>query len=125
MKRTEFIIPGDIVKELGPNALMSAHWAEKGRRVERWKLAAWLVWREAGAVQFDRRVHITFCIRRGRTVDQDNALASCKAALDGLRGPERMIPDDSEKWIASLSVIVTSGKVYRENPEVLVSVEEE
>ena len=72
-------------KALWPNG--RAHWATKHGHAQNLKAEAYWLAKEAKLVAPDGRVPVllTFYPRpRGPAPDKDNALASCKAALDGI-----------------------------------------
>lgn len=118
----EFTIPGDPYKDLGGNQIRRLHWAEWGRRVARWQTAAWACWRTAGGIQFAQPVTITYTFRRGRKVDCENL--PTKSLTDGLKGIDRMIPDDGPEWLTAVLTHLEYGAMWKDDPEVVVIVEE-
>ena len=86
------------VNRLSPNQRI--HWRERSTRNKAAKLMAEWAWRAQGRPGFGAQdcpcwYHIV--IFRGRRIDQDNAVAACKAILDGLFHGQ-ILPDDSEKY---------------------------
>lgn len=90
--RVEIVVPGTPPACLSPNASRETHWGTKSKARNQLKRDAT---RAAVAVRntcgggplFDGAVlvRITIGWEKGRkTMDGDNALASCKAAIDGL-----------------------------------------
>ena len=73
-----------------------------------------------------RQVRLTFILRRGRKVDPDNALAACKALIDGLTdepGRPALLPDDSAAFVEYAPIVFETGKSWRHCEEVMVLVE--
>ena len=69
----------------------------------------------------DRQVRLTFILRRGRLVDPDNALAACKALIDGLTdepGRPALLPDDSASMVEYAPIVFETGKAWRQREEV-------
>lgn len=90
------IVPGDLPRELSPNASRAIHWGTKSKMRAGVKHAAFYATKEAlGAwerqhgpwepLQGRTEVQIVIAWGKGRRImDQDNALASCKAVIDQL-----------------------------------------
>ena len=63
------------------------HWAKRKRLREWWAQQAWLAWLRAGKPRFERPIiQYQLYYRTNRLRDADNAIASCKPILDGLKG---------------------------------------
>lgn len=125
--RVEFTIPGDIVRDLGPNELRRVHWATRGRRVRLWRDKTWAecLLSHPQRHSFPGQVRVSFVIRRGRSVDLDNAAAACKAILDSLVRDLGMLRDDSPAFIPEAPAVrLETGKAWRLKPEVVVTIEE-
>lgn len=78
--------------------------------------AAW-AWVGAGKPRARGPVNVTVTVRRGRAIDLDNALASCKPLIDGLFN-DAITPDDSIAWIKSYTIKLDVAKKYADQPEV-------
>ncbi|HEV8178391.1 MAG TPA: class I SAM-dependent methyltransferase [Gemmatimonadales bacterium] len=119
-----FSVWGDVLLDLGPNTRL--HPAVRRERVRDYRARAWLAWRQAGSVRIEPPVKVTFVLRRGRTGDVDNAIASCKAILDGLcdqEGREAMLKNDGPRHVASVQACFETDRRWRFLPEVFVTVE--
>ena len=111
-------VPFDVGR-CSPNRRL--HWAVRAREVKAARLAARVAWRVAGEPRMTGPVDVSLFIRRGRVVDQDNALASCKALLDGLFNGG-ITPSDSCEWVRYVDVRQETGTKWRQAPEVVVTV---
>src|SRR5690606_18584955 len=79
------VIPGPPPPSLNQQERM--HWAKRQRVRDWWAQQAWVVWLRAGQPRFERPViQYRLYYRTNRRRDQDNAIASCKPILDGLKG---------------------------------------
>ena len=114
------IIPVD-ANEMNPN---------KRRRLRDWiraktehKRAAEWAWAAASFPIATRPVTVSVTIRRGRTLDEDNARASLKAVFDGLF-KNGITPDDSPKWVKLGTLTQEVGKRWKLKPEIEIVVEE-
>lgn len=99
------------------------HWRERKRRNDQAKLVARLAWNQAGQPKLDRRARVSIIVRRGRTIDADNALSGCKPVIDSLfcgrRWPSgAILPDDGPEWLELTIPRQEPGKAYRDRPEV-------
>lgn len=119
----EIVIDGDVYRALTPNNRL--HWRELHRRKQLWKTKARLAWLASGHPPFLGRVRLEITLRRGRTVDPDNAIAAVAAILNGLKsepGRDGLFVDDRPAWLELLSVRQETGGRWRKNPEVVVRV---
>jgi hypothetical protein len=114
--------------DLGPNARMNR--GKKLRLVKEWREKAQLTatnaraWRKT--VPFEGPVIISFIIRRGRALDDDNAKGShaLKAICDGLRDAG-LIKGDTLAFMHRGTVDQTTGPQWRLFPEVEVKITRE
>lgn len=111
-------VPFDVGR-CSPNRRL--HWAARAREVRHARTAATLAWRAAGSPKLAGPVDVSILVRRGRRLDPDNLLASCKGALDGLFCGA-ITPDDSEAWIRYVGVRQETGQHWATRPEVVVTV---
>jgi hypothetical protein len=114
----EIVVPFDC-NRLSPNH--RNHWATKAAHVKAARLSAGVAWLRAGSPRFDAPVVCQITIRRARKIDPDNALASCKALIDGIFGGN-LTPDDSAQWVEFLPVVIESGAKYKNCPCVTFNV---
>lgn len=114
------VVPGDIVRDLSPNRRMN-RWT-RAANTRRWRTAVRLLWKDSGAVIFQPGVHIHATIRRGRIVDDDNAIAAVKAARDGLWGEGAMLGGDSAYWVKSFAVCQETGAHWKDAPELVIRI---
>jgi len=81
------------------------HWGERRRVRQRWKDEAAVAWLNAGRPRFHRpEVQFRLYYRDARRRDPDNALASCKPILDGLKG--RAFEDDHSGVVTLLPPVI-------------------
>lgn len=118
---TEITIRYD-VNSLSPNK--RDFWATKAKKIKAARTLAAQAWRDAGSLVFSVPVSCEITIYRGRTIDADNALACCKALIDGIFGGNAT-PDDSSKWVAFAPVRVISRKQYKDQPHVIFRISEQ
>lgn len=111
-------VPFDVGRT-SPNRRM--HWAVRAREVKRARLFAESAWRAAGSPTMTEPVDVSLLVRRGRRMDLDNLLASCKGALDGLFN-EAITPDDSETWVRSLRVAQETGRQWKGAEQLVVTI---
>lgn len=119
----EFIVPGDVMR-LSPNKRL--HHMARHRLTQSWKSCAWMAWAQAGRVQLEGKVRITYTLYRGRMVDPDNAMAATKALLDGLRdepGRPGMLAGDTSRHVEFGPIQQITGACYKSRESVRVSVE--
>lgn len=99
---------------LSPNARV--HWAAKAKAARAYRAAAWIT----ALAELGRRpaprwpratARITFAHRARRRRDADNALASLKAAIDGLRDAD-IIEDDAGLAFAPIVFTTTPPPEY-------------
>lgn len=93
------------------------HWRERHRRNRAVKDAARLAWMQAGQPRFEGPVRVSMVVRRGRTIDHDNAITGTKAARDALFN-DGIVPDDSPAWVTIGECRQEAGKAWKERPEV-------
>jgi hypothetical protein len=122
----ELEIPGD-ANELSPNKRM--HWRKEHKLKSEWRgrshLITALAMREGSVNPPQRRVRVSFILRRGRRLDPDNAASTraLKSLVDGLRDAG-LLKDDTEQYCERGSVRQEIGREYRLRPSVLVILEE-
>ena len=85
------------------------------------KRAAEWIWVQAGRPVALSPVTVSVTIRRGRTLDEDNARASLKAIFDALF-KRAITPDDSPKWVKLGTLTQEVGKRWKQKPEVEIIV---
>ncbi len=107
------------VNRLSPNQRI--FWAERSKRTKAAKALAEWSWRTQGRPGFNGPCNYHLVIFRGRRIDQDNAVASCKAILDGLFHGQ-MLPDDSEKYAKLHGIEQVTGKAWERCEAVQVAV---
>jgi hypothetical protein len=110
--------------DLSPNIRL--HWAVREKRVSRWRQAAAHEARQLGWPVVDRRVRLTWHIRRGRPLDAANIHGSgcLKAYEDGLVDAG-IVPDDKPKWVEWGLVTQENGKQWAgTKAEVICKIEE-
>ena len=93
------------------------HWAKLAKVKKEFRDAAHLCWLAAGRPKAEGPVNVNVIIRRGRLIDQDNALACCKSLIDGLFN-KAVTPNDSREWILNYTVNQETGRVWQYQPEV-------
>ncbi len=108
------IVPVD-PQQASPNK--RGHWAKLAKVKHHHKETAALCWMAAGRPRSRESVHVEVIIRRGRFIDQDNALACCKALIDGLF-KDAITPDDSPTWVKSYTIRQEVGSQWKQHPEV-------
>lgn len=115
-------IAGD-TDDLGPNSRMNR--GKKLRLVKEWREKACWIALNRQEPPFEGRTSISFIIRRGRLLDDDNAAASAclKAIVDGLRDAG-LIKGDNYSLMRRGTVTQTTGAQWRLFPEVEVRIEE-
>lgn len=106
------VIPGPPPVSLNQQERM--HWAQRQRLRDWWAQQAWLAWMEAGRPRFQRpTVQYRLYYKTNRRRDADNAIASCKPILDGLKG--HAFDDDHSGIVTILPPIIG---VDKQNPRV-------
>jgi hypothetical protein len=106
---------------LSPNKRL--HWGHRARVAKVALQTAQLAWRQAGSPRAKGRVRVNVSIRRGRVMDEDNALGGLKAVFDGLfKGC--VTPDDSARWVTLGRIEQQTGKAWGKAPEVVFIIEE-
>ncbi len=123
MQPIEITIQGDVVKALSLN--QRVHYMVRHKRNQDYKARAWLAWAAAGRPRAQGKVRLDFIVRRGRSVDSDNAISSMKSILDGLTdqpGRPALLPDDSARWVELGTVVFETGARWRGQEEVVVRV---
>jgi hypothetical protein len=109
------------VGRCAPNACRRMVWQQRKRVADAAKEAAGVAWLQAGSPMLDEPVSVDITIRRGRRLDPDALLASCKSLLDSLF-VMRITPDDSARWVRYGEVRQETGARFRGREEVLVRV---
>ena len=107
------------VNRLSPNQRI--FWAERSKRTKVAKSLAEYAWRTQGRPGFNAPCNYRIVIFRGRRIDQDNAVASCKAILDGLFHGN-MLPDDSDNYAKLHGLEQVTGKTWERCEAVQVTV---
>lgn len=99
------------------------HWRARYQRNKPLKELTRACWLAAGAPRATGRVRVSMIIRRGREIDDDNAITGTKVARDALFN-DAITPDDSRKWVRLGEVDQQAGKAWKERPEVEFIIEE-
>lgn len=107
------------IARCSPNRRM--HWRTRAREAKAARAAARWAWRISGEPRAIGPVEVSILIRRGRVMDEDNALASCKSLLDGLLN-DGVTPNDSLAWVRHVEVGQETGKGWGQRPEVVFTV---
>ena len=116
------VVSGDPCGECSPNKTRGWHWSGVWRLGQKWQTIARDAWRRNGCPTVNRAT-VQVVIYRGRTLDPDNAMAGCKAIVDGLKGVA--FPDDSAAFVEYLPVKMVTGKLYaRERARVEIYIKE-
>jgi crossover junction endodeoxyribonuclease RusA len=102
--------------ELSPNARV--HWGTKKRATEKYRQDCYLVVRETwaqGWIPVCSTAKVVFVVPDKRRRDLDNAMASMKAAWDGLVDAGLLVDDDSKHLkLAAPEMRVVKGQKYVE-----------
>lgn len=102
------------------------HWRERHRRVEAAKLAARYAWHCAGCPVIDAPVEVSLTVRRARPIDPTNAISGWYACEDALFKAKAngygVTPDDSAEWLSYLPVQFETGKQWKGQEQVIVSI---
>jgi hypothetical protein len=88
--------------------------------------AALYAWTMAGCPEWEVPVDVTLLVRRGRALDDDNALHGCAHLRDRIFNRVRfgngITPDDSQRWFRWREVIFETGRQWKDRPEVVLIV---
>lgn len=104
-----------------PNKLSRMLWQQRKRVADAAKEAATAAWLRAGGPRAYAPVIVDLTIRRGRSMDADNAISACKHTLDGLFNGQ-ITPSDSLRWVRLGEVRQETGNRWRLAPEVVVTI---
>lgn len=104
---------------LSPN--LRLHWRVLAERKAEARRIAHFAWLGAGRPKSEGPVVVNLVIYRGRVMDNDNAIAGCKAIFDGLFDGQ-ITPDDSAKWVRIGEIHWRTGAKYARHPCVTVQV---
>ena len=119
----QIAVPWD-VQRLSPNTRL--HWAFRAARVKQARAATKLAWFDAACPLMNGPVEVSLLIRRGRSIDPDNALAGAKAILDQLltfkHGGCGMVEDDSAAFVRYAPIQFETGKEWIGREEVVITV---
>lgn len=85
------------------------------------RLAAQVAWHQAGKPVAVGRICVDVIVRRGRTMDEDNARAGLKHIFDGLF-KRAITPDDSREYVELGALRMETGAHWKARPEVEVIV---
>lgn len=111
-------------QRLSPNQRM--HWSTRADLARKAKIAAVLGWARAGKPVIEGPVDVSLLVRRGRSIDPDNALAGCKSVLDALcnrrRSGEGVVEDDDATRVRYAPVQFEIGKQWRGREEIVVTI---
>lgn len=119
-RRWTLVIPWD-AGILSPNRV--SHRMQRYRIGALGRRAAGLVWVAAGRPRAQSRVRVDITIRRGRALDDDNALAALKPVLDGVFNAA-LTPNDSLKWVTLGTITQRIDPKWKGREEVQFDVEE-
>lgn len=91
------------------------HWRVKAKRTREWREAAGWAARESRVPRCMRvEVGLTYRPADNRRRDPDNLVASLKAATDGALVDARVVPDDTDVFVArTFPVILPAGSPFR------------
>jgi Holliday junction resolvase RusA-like endonuclease len=98
------------------------HWRERHRRNQAVKEAARFAWMQAGCPRVAGPVRVSMVVRRGRSIDVDNAITGTKAARDALFC-HAITEDDNPRFVTLGECRQEVGKAWKERPEVEFIVE--
>lgn len=118
------VVPFDLHR-LAPNTRLHPWVRREAQRNA--KQMARFAYIAAGSPTMEGPVVVSLIIRRGRVIDPDAALASCKHLLDGLFCARRnewggITPDDSARYITYGPVLQETGTEWKGREEVEVIV---
>lgn len=125
-RKVELVIPGD-ANEGSRN--QRRHWRGEMGLKKQWRTQAFLVASDAlnsaSGAPFEKRVRVSWVIRRGRKIDPDNACSSAvlKHCLDGCVDAG-LLRGDSEQFVECGTVTQETGRLYRDRPEILLILQE-
>lgn len=109
------VVPVD-VGNANPNRLRTVRKKIHVRKTH--KEAAQWAWVAAGRPVFTAfPITVNVTIRRGREMDQDNAVASLKGVMDGLF-KNAITPDDAQKYVLLGTIRQEISKEWKRKPEV-------
>lgn len=91
------------------------HWRVKAKRTREWREAAGWAAREARIPRCKRvEVGLTYRPPDNRRRDADNLTAALKAATDGALVDAKVVPDDTDMFVArTFPVILQAGPAFR------------
>lgn len=112
--------PIRIVVPFDPSRLSAnqrLHWRERAKRTQAVRVAARYCWALAGEPRAAGKVRVSMVVRRGRKLDEDNAISGSKAVRDALFNGA-VTPRDSQDWVTLGSIEFQCGKRWERCPEV-------
>lgn len=85
----------------GPNVTKTWHWAKKAKKVKQWRvMAAWMASKHRPKTPFSK-IELSIIRFSSQPMDADNAIASCKPLIDGLKDA-KIIVDDNPNVIVKI-----------------------
>lgn len=123
------------IGQCSQNALRNKHWTAVHRLTHAARLAGYRAWIDAGGMRYEGKVRVSLVIRRARSLDPANLPGACKGVLDGVlvgihigtkeqrRLLPALLPDDSARWVDSVTARQETGKEHKGRETVLVIVE--
>lgn len=99
-----------------PNRLNAMHWAGRSRWSKAWQEEVYWRCRENRVKITQGKAHITISLYTTRPADEDNATASIKCILDGLKG--LAIKDDAPEYLSLKVETIKVNKKIEERVEI-------
>ena len=106
-------VPFDI-NRCSPNHRL--HYLARARLMAAARQAGRLAWMAAGSPQATVPVQVSLVLHRARAIDQGNAWAAAKGAIDGVF-VDALTPDDGPKWVTLGSVVQETGRQWKGREE--------
>lgn len=102
------------INRVSPNQRL--HHMTRARLNRMAREAGRLAWAQAGRPTSSAPVTVDLILRRARAIDQANAWAAAKGAIDGVF-VEALTPDDSPKYVRLGTVTQETGKAWKGREE--------
>lgn len=129
-KRLEFVVHHD-AGQTTQNRFRTLHWRAQHRETLKARLAGFRAWVDGGCPRLEERVRVSVVVRRARALDPGNLSGAVKGVLDGVlvgvkRGEVKLtalLPDDSARWVESVTCSQETGREWKGREQVIVVVE--
>ena len=117
MEQIRIVVPWDVSRTSANNIVRLRNPYARARLYKRAKDVARYAWMAAGRPTLAPPVKVDIVVRRGRRLDDDNAVSGCKQLRDAIF-TDGVTPTDAPRHLTLGTVTQETGAAWKYSPEV-------